>query len=41
MKQSEDNLIKVIIVDDSAFMRKSLTLMLESDQEIRVIATAT
>jgi two-component system chemotaxis response regulator CheB len=29
-----------IIIDDSAFMRKSLTLMLESDPEIRVIATA-
>jgi two-component system chemotaxis response regulator CheB len=40
MKLSEENLIKVIIIDDSAFMRKSLTLMLESDQEIRVIATA-
>jgi len=40
MKQSEENLIKVIIIDDSAFMRKSLTLMLESDPEIRVIATA-
>jgi two-component system chemotaxis response regulator CheB len=40
MTQAEENLIKVIIIDDSAFMRKSLTLMLESDQEIRVIATA-
>jgi len=40
MRQSEENLIKVIIIDDSAFMRKSLTLMLESDREIRVIATA-
>ncbi|MCX6120756.1 MAG: chemotaxis response regulator protein-glutamate methylesterase [Ignavibacteriales bacterium] len=40
MKQSEENLIKVIIIDDSAFMRKSLTLMLESDKEIQVIATA-
>jgi two-component system chemotaxis response regulator CheB len=40
MIQTEENLIKVIIIDDSAFMRKSLTLMLESDQEIRVIATA-
>ncbi|RPI07146.1 MAG: chemotaxis response regulator protein-glutamate methylesterase [Ignavibacteriae bacterium] len=40
MKQSEENLIKVIIIDDSAFMRKSLTLMLESDKDIRVIATA-
>jgi two-component system chemotaxis response regulator CheB len=40
MKPSEEELIKVIIIDDSAFMRKSLTLMLESDREIRVIATA-
>ncbi len=32
--------IKVIIVDDSAFMRKSLSMMLESDAEIRVVATA-
>jgi two-component system, chemotaxis family, protein-glutamate methylesterase/glutaminase len=40
MKQSEENVIKVIIIDDSAFMRKSLTLMLESDKEIRVIGTA-
>ena len=40
MRRSEENLIKVIIIDDSAFMRKSLTLMLESDPEIRVIATA-
>jgi two-component system, chemotaxis family, protein-glutamate methylesterase/glutaminase len=40
MRQSEENLIKVLIIDDSAFMRKSLTLMLESDKDIRVIATA-
>jgi two-component system, chemotaxis family, protein-glutamate methylesterase/glutaminase len=32
--------INVIIVDDSAFMRKSLALMLESDPQIKVIATA-
>jgi two-component system chemotaxis response regulator CheB len=32
--------VKVIVIDDSAFMRKSLTLMLESDPEIRVIASA-
>jgi two-component system chemotaxis response regulator CheB len=34
------NKIKVIVIDDSAFMRKSLSLMLESDEEIQVIATA-
>jgi two-component system, chemotaxis family, protein-glutamate methylesterase/glutaminase len=40
MSHAEDNLIKVLIIDDSAFMRKSLTMMLESDREIRVVATA-
>jgi two-component system, chemotaxis family, protein-glutamate methylesterase/glutaminase len=39
-KLSEEQVIKVIVIDDSAFMRKSITLMLESDPEIRVIATA-
>jgi len=39
-KISEDNVVKVLVIDDSAFMRKSLTLMLESDPSIRVIATA-
>jgi two-component system, chemotaxis family, protein-glutamate methylesterase/glutaminase len=32
--------ITVVIVDDSAFMRKSLALMLESDPQIKVVATA-
>ncbi len=32
--------ILVLIVDDSAFMRKSLSIMLESDPEISVVATA-
>ena len=32
--------INIIVVDDSAFMRKSISIMLESDEEIRVIATA-
>jgi two-component system, chemotaxis family, protein-glutamate methylesterase/glutaminase len=32
--------IKVVIVDDSAFMRKSLSMMLESDPQIKVVATA-
>jgi two-component system, chemotaxis family, protein-glutamate methylesterase/glutaminase len=40
MSPSEENIIRVLIIDDSAFMRKSLTLMLESDKEIQVIATA-
>jgi two-component system chemotaxis response regulator CheB len=32
--------IKVLVVDDSAFMRKALSIMLESDPEIEVVATA-
>ncbi|MCX6138817.1 MAG: chemotaxis response regulator protein-glutamate methylesterase [Ignavibacteriales bacterium] len=32
--------INIIVIDDSAFMRKSLSMMLESDPEIKVIATA-
>jgi two-component system chemotaxis response regulator CheB len=32
--------IKVLIIDDSAFMRKSLSLMLGSDPEIEVVGTA-
>lgn len=33
-------MINVVIVDDSAFMRKALSTMLEKDPEIRVVATA-
>ncbi len=32
--------ITVLVVDDSAFMRKSISLMLESDEKIKVIGTA-
>lgn len=32
--------INVVVVDDSAFMRKSISMMLESDPEIKVVATA-
>ncbi len=32
--------ISVVVVDDSAFMRKSISLMLESDPDIKVVATA-
>lgn len=31
--------IKAVVIDDSAFMRKSISLMLESDSEIEVVAT--
>lgn len=34
------NQINVLVVDDSAFMRKSLSLLLESDPQIKVIDTA-
>lgn len=33
-------MIKVLIVDDSAFMRKALTSMLQEDPEIKVVGTA-
>ncbi len=32
--------IKILVVDDSAFMRKAITMMLESDPAIKVIASA-
>ncbi len=35
-----DRRINIVVIDDSAFMRKSITLMLESDPEIKVVATA-
>lgn len=33
-------MIRVLVVDDSAFMRKALSKMLESDPQIRVVGTA-
>ncbi|MEF2144396.1 MAG: chemotaxis response regulator protein-glutamate methylesterase [Desulfovibrionaceae bacterium] len=33
-------MIKVLVVDDSAFMRKALSTMLEKDPEIKVVGTA-
>lgn len=33
-------MIKVVVVDDSAFMRKSISIMVESDPEIKVVAAA-
>jgi two-component system chemotaxis response regulator CheB len=35
-----ENKISVLVIDDSAFMRKSISIMLESDPQIRVISTA-
>lgn len=34
------SIVNVLIVDDSAFMRKSLSIMLESDPGIKIIGTA-
>ena len=33
-------MIKLLIVDDSAFMRKALTLIFEKDPEIKIVGTA-
>ncbi len=33
-------MIKVLVVDDSAFMRKAITAMLQEDPEIKVVGTA-
>jgi two-component system chemotaxis response regulator CheB len=40
MAESTAAQIRILVVDDSAFMRKALTMMLESDPMIKVIATA-
>lgn len=36
----EPKQIRVVVVDDSAFMRKALSMMLESDPTIKVVGTA-
>ncbi len=33
-------MINVVVIDDSAFMRKAIQIMVESDPEIKVVATA-
>ncbi|HVP06241.1 MAG TPA: response regulator, partial [Candidatus Acidoferrum sp.] len=40
MVNSPEKTINVLVVDDSAFMRKAITMMLESDPAIKVIGTA-
>jgi len=40
MLQSKSKQIRILVVDDSAFMRKAITMMLESDPQIKVIGTA-
>ncbi len=37
---AEAPVIRVLVVDDSAFMRKALSKMLESDPEVQVVGTA-
>ena len=38
--QREKRPIRVLVIDDSAFMRKAISLMLQSDPEIQVVGTA-
>ena len=38
--QSVANPVRVLVVDDSAFMRKSLTTMLEEGKQIQVVGVA-
>lgn len=38
---SEPKQIRVVVVDDSAFMRKAISMMMESDPTIKVVGTAT
>ena len=40
-KPKKRNLVKVLIVDDSAFMRKVLSDMIESEETLTVVGTAT
>ncbi|MBN1211749.1 MAG: chemotaxis response regulator protein-glutamate methylesterase [candidate division Zixibacteria bacterium] len=40
MPVSDNKEIRILVVDDSAFMRKAITIMLESDPQIKVIGTA-
>ena len=40
MALGADKIIKILVVDDSAFMRKAISMMLESDPTIKVIGTA-
>lgn len=41
LKPNNNNLVKVLIVDDSAFMRKILSDMIDSEDSLSVIGTAT
>jgi two-component system chemotaxis response regulator CheB len=39
-KAKKEKMIRVVVVDDSSFMRKILTRMLEKDSDIQVVGTA-
>ncbi|MEW5797094.1 MAG: chemotaxis response regulator protein-glutamate methylesterase [Candidatus Zixiibacteriota bacterium] len=39
-RRHEQKQIRVVVVDDSAFMRKAISMMLESDPAIKVVGTA-
>lgn len=40
MASKSENKIRVVVVDDSAFMRKALSMMIESDDNLVVVGTA-
>jgi two-component system chemotaxis response regulator CheB len=40
MAITEQKQVRVLVVDDSAFMRKAITIMLESDPNIKVVGSA-
>ncbi len=40
LRNNSNNKIKALVVDDSAFMRKAISLMLESDSAIKVVGAA-
>lgn len=40
MTETVSHQIRIVVVDDSAFMRKALSMMLESDPAIKVVGTA-
>lgn len=40
MSEAQEQQIRILVVDDSAFMRKAITMMLESDPMIKVVGTA-
>ena len=39
MPSEHNDMIRVIVVDDSTFMRRAITSLLEQEQDIKVVAT--